>query len=769
MKHLFTILALLTFYISHSQIPLYQLETADTTDMVVVTYKHPSGDYIQKYVHKDSLGFGIDSLHLSPLGLLTMYTPNDSIAVDLVSLHQQYSWVWSPTSTGKVNITRRAINGNLITEQFHLEPRNIEVSGSEGVTLLSVPNGKAWEDDDSRTLHQIDVKNRFRTFEVNDSTLRVYLEYKDGFFYKTNDSFDIVSSNVLYDDSAIYQAIIDSTAAAKQYSDNNDFSGSYHDLVDTPSVSSVWIRANLFREIYFGGDDGTNGKIGINTDDPEYTLDLFSNDNKPMRIRTGGSAKDADIVYENSITGQYWIGGLTHAIYDRFRLEGGGSGSGLQINFNNEFGIGSAPYAGRKLHIAGDFGVGVGNRFYFGTTTTQSRLNAPSSTTFAVENGSIEMARFGRIGTNGSYISILQSSINSTADSRPALRDQDDPDTGVYWRNVDQVGFTSGGVGRLYVTNSSIFLPDYDETRNDGIGVNFLYTNNGEVKSGQIDDLFTANQLTGGNFIGISNGEINNLAPTPFAYGSGNDIFSNMVGRNFGLGTSTPSTTLDVHGDMNFTRKNGTSGTFNLDYGVGSQWTTITPNFTYLDFQTSVGGEIRMNADVFRINSVFKDSDGDVGSANQLLGFNDDGELDVVGNSIAQPYGGLERTSGLIVVSSTTSTKVNMNQVVGTSIGTTPSTSTNDITVDEAGQYRLLVRGFVFDYTTDETLQLEIRVNGVQVEDYKVRGFEDDEIYINYYTELSLSANDDVDIYLDSTSDNDYIYNSFKMTLIKAN
>lgn len=653
--------------------------------------------------------------------------------------------------------------------------KRLNLIGTEGITIDHSTNAFTFGLD-SRSLDvdddDPDPQNEIQIITISNDT--IYLS--DGGFVVLPES--ISSWNELTDIPVGFADGVDDVDDADNDPTNEietwaTLSGIPTDIADGDDVG-LFEQGIASNEAVYLGSNGSNAQVGINTNNPDFALDLHSDDLNPMRIladNTNGTAKDGDIVFQEKSSGDIWNLGIKHAIYDHFQISGNAGGTGMLFSNDNRVGFGSLPLANRKFHVSGDIGVATGDKFYFGQIDSRTRLTSPSTTSFAVENGSIELLRITRIASSDALLRVPQYSIGATADTYPAYSFSDDVNSGLYKRNDDEVGLTTGGVGRLYVTNTDAYLTSYDETRNDGIGVNFLYTDNGKVQSGQLLDLFTQYETTytPGSNIGITNGVINNLAPTPFAYGFNNDdIFYNAPDAEVGFGTSTPSSTLDVHGSMNFTRKNGTLGIFSMDYGPNTQFSWFEPSTDYLALRSLSNGMFRMMMDSFQVESVLIDNHGDIGDPTKTISFDIDGKMDIVDIASGDSAYGALVTSGVSSINSTSETKVNFNSTVGTADNTTASPSANRITVDNGGVYLVNVDGFVNDYTIDEVLIVRVHVNGVSVESDRISAF-DEAFDINLTDLIILSDNDYVELYVDSDSDNDYFLTNVSLALVRVN
>jgi len=128
-------------------------------------------------------------------------------------------------------------------------------------------------------------------------------------------------------------------------------------------------------------------------------------------------------------------------------------------------------------------------------------------------------------------------------------------------------------------------------------------------------------------------------------------------------------------------------------------------------------------------------------------------------------YGGLE--SNFQTISTTSATTVNFSNKWGEEINTTASTTSERITVDSTAMYTVLVRGDITGYTLDEMLQLEIWVNGVQVEQHKFKAIES-VFPINFTDDIEINAGEYIELKLDSVTDTDYEYNDLKLTVKRA-
>jgi len=210
-----------------------------------------------------------------------------------------------------------------------------------------------------------------------------------------------------------------------------------------------------------------------------------------------------------------------------------------------------------------------------------------------------------------------------------------------------------------------------------------------------------------------------------------------------GILTNNPSAELDLVGDAEINGDLEVTGGIEADGDLGA------------------AGELNITGDATFSETVTIENRS--GTATKSAFFDTSGKLvegDIVSGAYIG-YGGLE--SNFQTISSTSATKVQFNASYG-STNTTPSTASNRITIDSSGYWQVLVTGNVINYTIDEVIKVDIRVNGTSTETININAISTT-FGINYVEMLNLSSDDYVEVFLDSVTDADYDYNDIKLIL----
>jgi len=126
-------------------------------------------------------------------------------------------------------------------------------------------------------------------------------------------------------------------------------------------------------------------------------------------------------------------------------------------------------------------------------------------------------------------------------------------------------------------------------------------------------------------------------------------------------------------------------------------------------------------------------------------------------------YGGLERNSIDVVVSTVAAVEVDFNVNFG-STNTTVSTTDESITVTKGGYWKVTVDGEIERYIAYDEFKVSVRNNGNSEHTFETHAGADD-FSFNFSAVLDLDDGDEITIYLDSDLDTDYDYKRIQFTL----
>jgi len=195
----------------------------------------------------------------------------------------------------------------------------------------------------------------------------------------------------------------------------------------------------------------------------------------------------------------------------------------------------------QKLHVGGD--IQLSTNLYFQSSSNSIFVDQNTGTYFRFNLNTAEVLRFNRVGTAAGKISIVQFSAGVTAATQPAYSFSGSVNTGLFLFGTGKVGISTEGTSKMVV----------DQSGSVGIGTNtplYLLDVNGTGR-------FSQNvQITGsGTNSLIVKGSGTTSATTTLLIQNANNTASLIVTDNsyIGIGTTTPSTQLDVSGSGRFT------------------------------------------------------------------------------------------------------------------------------------------------------------------------------------------------------------------------